>query len=1671
MSRIRSIKIRSDSTLSELLVTQLDGRCLLEGEFIRVRLQPDRVLRNGRYKFQIGFYTKDISGSNPFDHPLFMPILEIDPDFDPVGCRLNESPDVTFQFPCSNPSGIPTIIMAHSSVIKRSQYFAHRVAEVVEKKTREGIPFNGITCEITEFTSSVFRVMLQFLYLGRLRFKNISDKVEQESGYSASSPAMGELPRTRAYRSNPTGQEKHIWRSEKVYFGDLFRIAERYGIPALCTLSLRGMQCTLSMSIAIAMLTNLPCNFSSAPECLDEHKKDNEGCKNEGSMSNIQIKLARDIIKEYMRFIVEVTIPRQSFKEPVSREESLEILQHLGDCVLESIEQSTLSSSDCAPIYQREMFGARNGASRPPSALANHRTHPQQQQQPQQGTEDGNANNGIVRKKLSSESLSSNGSINISAPTRTITVSQHIQQNPSTPRANGHTSHQSNHQNNAPVANKELNIQVVVRIRTRSEREVRENSPVAVQAQNKEILVPSTLGDRAPSKSYSFDRVFMYSDQECIYNEIVTPILDEVLTGYNCTIFAYGQTGTGKTFTMEGDLRDSFGECSRDAGIIPRTLYTLFAALERKDTEYTVRVSFLELYNEEVKDLLVPDDDRRVVKIFDSIKKQGPLIQGLEEVSVFNATQGIEALRKGSAKRTVAATKSNDKSSRSHGVFSITVHVKETTDDGEELLKIGKLNLVDLAGSENIARSGAEATQAKEAGRINQSLLTLGRVINSLVERSQHIPYRESKLTRLLEDSLGGKTKTCIIATISPARSCLEETISTLNYANRAKNIKNTPEINQKMSKKTLIKEYLLEIDRLKADLNATREKNGVFMTHESYQALLDENSSNKDLVGEIQKQVDKALQEQARVEEKFRENMKILTATEYKLSISNAELDKKRAELQETQDELTQTKQILQEEKILCQAHARAEDQLNSVAAGLRSTLATSVKDIKGLHEKLERKSEIERVNRHALTEFQERALSLVGELRERIKSFDANQGQLLTMATQKIDQAFQEAMVSADSAQKYLKSQLERMDKSLETFNSLDSNTLEKAQVFKHEFENLRQEMAEFLKSRVEASKSNALEGFEELKRALSEFSGSIEKHQTTMAEKVFGLVDESTRFSKDSISRHQLAIESYDKATQSEVKFLAEQNRVLRQRLKEHETKKEEQKSLLLTEIGGLLDNFMRSQTSALMGHFSTSCEALESSTARLNTAHSKQKAWTSEFELLGSQRIQELVELRGTFENDTKNAISRTKQDEETLTRKTDTFGSRIVDDLQSQQEFMETRMFEMNAKAMTGYEQMQAQHLAMTNLFSQTSDHTITALQDLRIRTNNANTSVESAYQQTSDDINTAKHQVQLLIDDAGQNLDQTREEVEELIPQRLKIDDSTGRTPARKKYKYPQTWERARPSQDLLNEFRALGRVNMLTMNQPTNSHDFSDSDDYPEESSVINQAPEVLGLQLPSSETESHLTQDVKELATDVSSPFYSEAKIEPTNQTIAESLPKSPSRRLSQLFTEQDAEKENSMEVAQSTSNILRPIKLARAGLSSAIASDFGPSKKTGAGSSIHAKRSASEMDGGNDTSEINNTMADISNNVHTTSALSNTFQQKINGASLLSTGARALMEVTSTSTSSLVPPSSGPFSGTGLFGTGKSGLINSSEGPRKISRPAPIKPTKRPLPFGKS
>uniref|UniRef100_H2YQM0 Kinesin-like protein n=1 Tax=Ciona savignyi TaxID=51511 RepID=H2YQM0_CIOSA len=364
-------------------------------------------------------------------------------------------------------------------------------------------------------------------------------------------------------------------------------------------------------------------------------------------------------------------------------------------------------------------------------------------------------------------------------------------------------------------------VHVAVRCRpmTASERTSNIRRVVDCNSKSREISVTTHsngmgLSSANTSKSYHFDKVFgPKAEQIDVYKSVVSAQLDDVLAGYNCTVLAYGQTGTGKTYTMEGERspsEDYTWDNDPRAGIIPRALSQLFDELDKSGAEYSVRVSLLEIYNEEIHDLLSPLAEPIKMKIYEDNQKKGKVVvSGLTEIVIRNKSDIYDILQKGAIKRKTAATDLNEFSSRSHSIFTATIHTKDITQNNmeeEELVKIGKLNLVDLAGSENIGRSGAVEKRAREAGNINTSLLALGRCITALVEKAPHVPYRESKLTRLLQDSLGGNTKTSIIATISPGSDNVEETLSTLDYACRAKNINNKPRVNQKLTKRALIK-------------------------------------------------------------------------------------------------------------------------------------------------------------------------------------------------------------------------------------------------------------------------------------------------------------------------------------------------------------------------------------------------------------------------------------------------------------------------------------------------------------------------------------------------------------------------------------------------------------------------------------------------------------------------------------------------------------------------------------------------------------------------------------------------------------------------------------------------------------------------------------------------
>ncbi|KAL4451157.1 hypothetical protein ABPG74_021479 [Tetrahymena malaccensis] len=358
-------------------------------------------------------------------------------------------------------------------------------------------------------------------------------------------------------------------------------------------------------------------------------------------------------------------------------------------------------------------------------------------------------------------------------------------------------------------------VKVAMRCRPISKQEQLDNRQeiVKIDPERGEIIVNNPKGEGSESKNvFTFDVVInQKSTQEHVYKMTALPIVESVLEGYNGTIFAYGQTGTGKTHTMEGN-----NESPDNRGIIPRTFEHIYRVIEGTPSkQFLVRASFLELYNEEIRDLLSKNAKNKL-QLHEN-PDSGVYVKDLSSFIIQNPNEMKEKLAHGRENRKVGATKMNEGSSRSHSLFMITVEMSEIR-DGQQHIKVGKLNLVDLAGSERQSKTQATGERFKEAININQSLATLGNVISALVDSKPYIPYRDSKLTRLLQDSLGGNTKTVMIANIGPADYNYDETISTLRYANRAKSIKNRPKINED-PKDAMIREFQEEINRLKVEL------------------------------------------------------------------------------------------------------------------------------------------------------------------------------------------------------------------------------------------------------------------------------------------------------------------------------------------------------------------------------------------------------------------------------------------------------------------------------------------------------------------------------------------------------------------------------------------------------------------------------------------------------------------------------------------------------------------------------------------------------------------------------------------------------------------------------------------------------------------------------------
>uniref|UniRef100_A0A915DTJ2 Kinesin-like protein n=1 Tax=Ditylenchus dipsaci TaxID=166011 RepID=A0A915DTJ2_9BILA len=597
---------------------------------------------------------------------------------------------------------------------------------------------------------------------------------------------------------------------------------------------------------------------------------------------------------------------------------------------------------------------------------------------------------------------------------------------------------------------KKKNVQVVVRVRPLSEDElkVKCKSVVVCDTVARTAMMKSNLSDNirsAPQRTFGpFDRVYgPESTQVQIYNEILEPLMKEVLNGYNCTIFAYGQTGSGKTFTMEG-RHDESSEYSWDkdptSGIIPRALHHIFSELGDQEVEYyTVRVSYIEMYNEQIYDLLSTSESSQTdsLRIFDD-KNKGVSIVGMEEVAVRNRSEVYTLLKRGAEKRRTASTLMNINSSRSHSVFTMR---EPGCVAGEELLRQGKLNLVDLAGSENIGRSGATLERAREAGNINVSLLALGRVINSLTTNAQHIPYRESKLTRILQDSLGGKTITTIIATLSPASTNHDESVNTLDYAQRAKNIKNNPECNQKITRKALLKEYDEEIERLRKDLVAMREKNGIYLDKENYDRMLEHNDENEARIEDLEARLMANLYRVKILSEDLQIMDEHYQTVYQKCQRALAKLEARKSELESLHLDLAKTRDNVKAANSALAVSNDAFTRLRSQAYSLQENCAIYHDDLGVMHNRLEELRQVSSSNDHLLGQFAAERIHQVSKGKESIQQYVQSYGDLSVKFKEMIV-SVQQKMVEMDKAVEQQQGMSHELAFSL-TKNLVDSQT----------------------------------------------------------------------------------------------------------------------------------------------------------------------------------------------------------------------------------------------------------------------------------------------------------------------------------------------------------------------------------------------------------------------------------------------------------------------------------------------------------------------------------------------------------------------------------------------------------------------------------------------------
>ncbi|BET01191.1 Hypothetical proteinA [Nesidiocoris tenuis] len=452
----------------------------------------------------------------------------------------------------------------------------------------------------------------------------------------------------------------------------------------------------------------------------------------------------------------------------------------------------------------------------------------------------------------------------------------------------------------------------------------------AVFVAGNELRVASDFGS---VHRFAFDRCFPAdsSTQEDVYDGLVRPLVDTAFQGFNACLFAYGQTGSGKTYSMMGPMHAN-DQLTTESGIIPRFCREMLERVSALDVSSnqpnvvssTVEISYLEVYNEKIHDLLVPGSTQLKVR---EHPVYGPYVADLTRHTTSNFDELQRWINIGNQKRATAATEMNDKSSRSHSLFTVilTQTFAQVGSDGSwshDQTRRSRINLVDLAGSERLAHTSVTTDRLREGVSINKSLLTLGKVMTALIEKRSHVPYRDSVLTWLLKESLGGNSRTTMLATISPSASQIEETLSTLRYASQARSIINTVRVNEEPQDK-LIRELRAEIDRLRESGMEDEKIARPLPDDDNVRRLQDDLDHKRQNLADAEQQLSQVRDEKKNLEAKLAEYMennrqlasKCAAANDVKIDSERGNLVDELVNLKEQHDSLKKHYLSLQDE------------------------------------------------------------------------------------------------------------------------------------------------------------------------------------------------------------------------------------------------------------------------------------------------------------------------------------------------------------------------------------------------------------------------------------------------------------------------------------------------------------------------------------------------------------------------------------------------------------------------------------------------------------------------------------------------------------------------------------------------------------------------------------